>query len=285
MNAYLKRSIAAILMSMSLGHTVDAIAAEASRTDAGWLATVHVVAWDNPFDVANDAFDWTIADYDAWDVGMSGDPGDSGGGGDYQPIPSPCAELRERKPPSCPNPIPMPNGYDYGRGEFPGGSGLARLLYWIDHFDGVDAVARDAALRGLSNHTLDLRQFFVSGDRANERLLLSVQAACNLQHAADQQNPYHTQNPFGTPEFSPAEARCLEVLELLQAESGDQGFRAYFRNWLDREGIHLDDLGIPESVIEWMSPSNSLRIRYTTVTADAQCAAWWIDAAANQCTF
>lgn len=282
MSIYLKKSIAAIVMALSLGHAVDSFAANSS-TGPEDLDTIFVPPWDNPYDVANDAFNWTLADYQAWDVGMSDE---SGGGGTYNPTPTstPCDFLRLHKPQNCPNPIPLPNGYAYGRDAYPGGSGIPRLLYWIDLVEGVHPAVRDFVRRGLSLHTIDIAQAYVTGDRANERLLLTVQAACNMQHAADQQNPLYTQNPFGNPESSPMERNCLEVLERLQAEAGDPGFRGYFFEWLGREGIHLDDLGIPESVVDWLSPSNSLRIRHNVITADAQCAQWWIDAQANQCT-
>lgn len=266
-------------MAMSLGYAADSFANNSS-TGPQVFDEIRIVAWDNPFDVANDAFDWTIADYDAWDAGVSYYEGGSGGGGDYSPPPAPslCDELRDRKPSNCPNPIPFPNGYGYGRGTYPSGSGIPRLLYWIEHVGGVDATAREWARSGLSLHTIDLSQAFISTDRANERLLLSVQSACRMQYGADQQNPLLV-------DISHMQRNCLEVLERLQAEAGDPGFRGYFFDWLEREGLHLDDLGIPETLLDWLAPSNSLRIRYNTVSADATCSKWWIDAQANQCTF
>lgn len=103
-----------------------------------------------------------------------------------------------------------------------------------------------------------------------------------MQHTADEQNPWVVV------EMSHMERNCLEVLALLQAEAGNPGFRSYFFDWLEREGLHLDDLqidgvGIPETLIDWLSPSNSLRIRYDMISADSKCAKWWIDAQANQC--
>jgi hypothetical protein len=281
MSAYLKKSVAAIVMAMSLGHAVDTLANSSTGPEYE-LDPIHVFAWDNPYDVANDAFDWTIADYNAWDVGMSDDLGGGGGGGgggeDPSPTPTPCELLQRNKPANCPNPIPYPNGYAYGRDQYPGGSGIPRLIYWIDFVGAVDPTAREFARRALSHHTIDLTQPFVTMDTANERLLLSVQTACHLQQAADRAN-------FSLVGPTQMELNCLEVLERLQAEAGDPGFRGYFYQWLDREGIHLDDLGIPETVIDWFAPNNSLRIRYNTITADATCSKWWIDAQANQCTF
>jgi hypothetical protein len=102
-----------------------------------------------------------------------------------------------------------------------------------------------------------------------------VQDACRRQNLADD----HTFTAM-----TAMEQNCLDVLERLQAEAGDSGFRGYFFQWLDREGIHLDDLGIPETMLDWAAPSNSLRIRQQRVNADAVCAQWWIDAQANQCT-
>ncbi|MEQ1514556.1 MAG: hypothetical protein ABL934_18015 [Lysobacteraceae bacterium] len=276
MSIYLKKSIAAIVMAMSLGYATDSFANNSS-TGPDVFDEMQIVGWDNPYDVSNEAFDWTIADYDAWDVGTSEE---SGGGGSYSPPPAPslCDELRDRKPDSCPNPIPFPNGYGYGRDAYPSGSGIPRLLYWIEHVGGVDSAAREWARSGLSLHTIDITQTFISIDRANERLLLSVQSACRMQSEADQQNPLLV-------DMSHMQRNCLEVLERLQAEAGDQGFRSYFFDWLEREGLHLDDLGIPETMLDWLAPSNSLRIRYDTISTDAKCAKWWIDAQANQCIF
>lgn len=274
MSTYLKKTIAAIVMTMALGHAADAVAGGDSSTNT--LDTIHVIGWSNPYDVAGDAFEWTIDDYAAWETGIANEGG-GGGDGEYTspPVESPCDELKDRKPLNCPNPIPYPTGYGYGRDFYPAGSGIPRLLYWIEHVTGVNASARDVATRGLALHTIDLTQQFVSLDRANERLLLAVQDACRRQNLADD----HTFTAM-----TAMEQNCLDVLERLQAEAGDSGFRGYFFQWLDREGIHLDDLGIPETMIDWAAPSNSLRIRQQRVNADAVCAQWWIDAQANQCT-
>ena len=278
-------------MAMTLGHAIDGFAANNSTTDVNDLDTIPIRVWDNPFEVVDSAFDWSMEDYEAWDINMNGECGEGGcgeggnGSVEYSPEQSPCEDLRKIKPQNCPNPIPLPNGYAYGRDVYPGGSGIARLLYWIEIAENVDPSAREYARRGLSYHTIDIAQTFVTGNLANERLLLSVHTACSLQHAADQQNPLYTQNPFFNPEFSPMERNCLEVLEILQAEAGNPGFHGYFYDWMEREGVHLDDLGIPESLVEWLAPSNSLRLRHDTITANGQCAKWWIDAQANQCTF
>jgi hypothetical protein len=76
----------------------------------------------------------------------------------------------------------------------------------------------------------------------------------------------------------------VDLLERLQAEAGDPGFRSYFFDWLNREGLALDDLGIPETLINTLSPSNSLQVKFNMVTADAQCSKWWTDVTANQCS-
>ena len=274
MSTYLKKSIAAIIAAMALGHGINAYANNSS-TGPDTMDTIFVFGWDNPYDVANDAFNWTIDDYNAWDVGISNESG-SGGTGSYDPPPiaSECDKIKQRKPMNCPNPIPYPSGYGYGRDFYPSGSGIPRLLYWIEHVPAVDPGARDVARSGLALHTFDLTQQFVTRDRANERLLLAVQDACRRQNLADD----HTFTAV-----SAMEANCLEVLTRLQAEAGDPGFRGYFFDWLQREGIHLDDLGIPETLLDWMAPSNSLRLRQEHASADAVCSQWWTDAQANQC--
>lgn len=274
MSTYLKKTIAAIVMTMALGHAADAVAGGDSSTNT--LDTIHVIGWSNPYDVASDAFEWTLDDYAAWETGIANESS-SGGSGEDTPPPtsSPCDFLKIHKPENCPNPIPYPSGYSYGRDAYRSGTGIPRLLYWIEHVAGVNPGARDVARNGLSLHTFDLTQQFVSVDRANERLLLSVQDACRRQNLADD----HTFTATTT-----IEANCLDVLALLQSEAGNPGFTEFFFGWLQREGIHLDDILIPESMTDWMAGSNSLDIRQQRVSADAKCAQWWIDAQANQCT-
>lgn len=77
----------------------------------------------------------------------------------------------------------------------------------------------------------------------------------------------------------------MEILGQLQAEAGHQGFHGYFFEWLEREGIHLDDARVPETLIDWLAPSNSLRTRSEAVATESRCAQWWLDAQANQCTY
>lgn len=276
MNAYLKKSVAIVVAAMALGMAGDTFATD-STTGPEWMETIHVLAWDNPYDVANDAFDWTIADYNAWDVGVSDNGGNEGGGGP-PPESLPCAHLRQTKPASCPNPIAFPVGYNYGQGQYAGGSGLPKLLYWIHHQDGVGPAARQAARNGLAYHTSALANGFISLDRANESLLLAVHEACQLQtQYIDGINVFNTG-------LTASEIKCVDLLERLQAEAGDPGFRSYFFDWLNREGLALDDLGIPETLINTLSPSNSLQVKFNMVTADAQCSKWWTDVTANQCS-
>lgn len=276
MSTYLKKSITAIIAAMALGHGIDAYANNSS-TGPQTMDTIFVFGWDNPYDVANDAFNWTIADYNAWDVGVSNE-GNGGGGGTPPATEKPCDHLRAEKPANCPNPIPFPHGYSYGFGQYAGGSGIPKLIWWIDHEDGVDQSARQIARNGLAYHTDAIANIFISLTQANQSLILAVQAACHQQHIID------SENPMIVAPVSWAEQRCLDVLERVQAESGDAGFRGYFYEWLNREGIHLDDLGIPETVIDLLSPSNSLNTKYNMVSADAKCSKWWNDVQANQCS-
>lgn len=83
MSIYLKKSIAAMVMAMSLGYAADSFANNSS-TGPQVFDEMHISAWDNPYDVSNVAFNWTIDDYNAWDVGTSQE---SGGGNDYSPPP------------------------------------------------------------------------------------------------------------------------------------------------------------------------------------------------------
>lgn len=167
MSTYLKKSIAVVVAAMSLGLASDAFAGNNSSTNE--LETIHIVGWDNPFDVANDAFDWTIDDYNVWDVGVSYND-DSGGGGDDDSSPqtnASCAQLRAAKPQNCPNPIPFPAGYGYGDGQYASASGIPKVLYWINHLGGVSPSARQVAINGLSCHTSAITNSFISLERAN----------------------------------------------------------------------------------------------------------------------
>ena len=277
MRAYLKKIIAVTIFAISVGHAIDGYANNSSTDRENELPPVEVT-WDRAADIY-EYFGWSDVDYQRWEDNMNGD-GNEGGGGDYAPDVSDnrCSQLRDTKPLNCPNPIPMPSGYSYGRDAYPGGSGLPKLMYWIDFVGGVSPLAREHARQGLSHHTIDLMDEFLPLNIANERLVLSVQTACGLQNIEDQNNTFLVG-------ISHMEQRCIEVLERLQAEAGNPGFRGYFFSWLDREGIHLDDLGIPETILDFLSPSNSLTIKYNTIVADKKCAKWWIDAQANQCTF
>ncbi len=126
MNVYLKKAIAAIVMAMTLGHAIDCFAANNSTTDVNDLDTIPIRVWDNPFEVVDSAFDWSMEDYEAWDINMNGECGEGGcgeggnGSVEYSPEQSPCEDLRKIKPQNCPNPIPLPNGYAYGRDVYPG---------------------------------------------------------------------------------------------------------------------------------------------------------------------
>jgi hypothetical protein len=278
MSAYLKKSIIGILFAISAGHAVDGYANNSSTDRERELETIRIYAWDSPYEIAGDAFDWTIDDYAAWESGTSEfSEGSGSDGDDSPPLSNDCNELRSMKPSNCPIPIPFPSGYGYGRDESPGGSGIPKLLYWIDFVGGVSSDARESARRALSSHTTDLMDEFLPSNIANQRLLLSVETACHLQHIADENNPWI----IGT---SHMEQKCIDVLERLQAEAGDPGFRGWFFGWLQREGIHLDDIGILESVVDWLAPSNSLRIKQSTIHADKKCAKWWSDVQANQCS-
>lgn len=277
MSAYLKKIIAVTVFAISMGHGIDSYANNSSTDKEHDLPPVEVT-WDRAEDIYT-YFGWSDTDYQRWEEDINSESND-GGGGEYIPDVSNnrCSQLRETKPPLCPNPIPMPSGYAYGQGAYPGGSGLPKLMYWIDFVGGISPLAREHARRGLSLHTSDLLDEFVSFDAANQRLILSVQTACGIQNSEDQNNSFI----IG---ISHMEQRCIEILERLQAEAGNPGFRGYFFSWLDREGIHLDDLGIPESILDYLSPSNSLTIKYNNISAEKKCARWWIDAQANQCTF
>lgn len=274
MSAYLKKSIATIVAALALGTFTGSL-----NADTGTMSTVTAIGWgwDNPYDVSNQYFGWSDNDYLSWYDSVS----DSSGGGYDDPSPpvTPCDEIRRVKPDSCPNPIPLPNGFGFGRDNLYGGTAIPKILYFIEHRSGVDAQARQIAQNGLDQHTRNLTDEFTSDTLATERLLMSIQLSCKLQQEA--MEPLRESGwLIGV---SPQERDCIEMLEVLRAEAGDPGFTRWFSGWLGRKGVELSDLGIPQTVLNQFSPPSSLSVKGDLVRKDSKCAKWWALAQENHC--
>lgn len=220
--------------------------------------------------------------------GGGGDGGGSdggGGGGGYggdDDEPLPCAFLALMKPPNCPNPIPAPNGYSYANDQFAPSSGLRKAISWIDNNAGAVDSARYVAIQSLNSHTTSIRALSTPLDQVNNMLLESWKTVCETQRA-DPQDEFA--RGFGGVSATNAERTCYEALDKLSAEAGNLNFQSYFIQQLQLIGIDLNDLGVPNTLINLFSPENSLTKKFETVTADATCAKWWGDVEANQCSF
>lgn len=216
--------------------------------------------------------------------GGGGDGGWGGGGGggwgggiteDDRPMPPPsCWYLERIKPQSCPNPIPTPSGHDYGKNRFPGGSAVARAIYWVDHQPGTVTAAKTKFKEALTRHTSGIRVRVNSLNDINNVLINDLQAACDLQVA-------------DTPGLiSNADRACLQIVDRTIAEANNrQLFMPWFFSWVDRLGIDLTDFGIPQTFINLLSPDNSLSRKYEMVTEDTKCSQWWADVRWAQCDF
>lgn len=216
--------------------------------------------------------------------GGGGGDGWGGGGGwgggiteDERPQPPPdpkwyCPFLASTKPQNCPNPIPAPQGHDYAKGRFVGGSGMARAIYFVDQQAGVVPAAKDTFRFALSTHTSAIRNRTNPLDAVNRVLIRDLQIACDRQLAAS----------IGP--VTNADRACLEIVDRLNAEANNhQSYVSWFINWAANFGINLADWGIPQTVINALSPENSLSRKYEIVTEDAKCAAWWQEVRDSAC--
>lgn len=277
-NSYLKKTIATIVAFAALGSSLQAEAAYASNGSTGdVIDEIIVEAWDNPYDVVNDAFDWTIEDYERWDVGLP-DPDNNGasGGGDGLK----CAQLLIDKPQNCPSPVAFPSGPDFGRDQFAGGSGIAKSLYYARDFSHAAPEARAIVLDALDLHTRWIAQQTTDLDFINQGLVMSIAEACSAQHSYDRQNnaPIVTVN-----NLTYGEDKCLEVLEVMVAELQDTGFVRWFNRWLNQNYIDTNDFGVPNTVNNVINSESSFTVKYNLVTATAVCASWWAQVQAQQC--
>jgi len=217
--------------------------------------------------------------------GFGGPGAGSGGGwgggsstGSPTPDPAPsCQYLQNSKPPSCPNPIPFPKGYDYGRDSLPSGGGILHLLFFIERQPHVSPDARALAKGALSTQTRSFATRVVSSKDTMATMQRMIAMACEKQHQYDKGSML-----MGN--ISKAELKCLQALDRISAESnGTMNISEWFIQWTKKEGLDLSDLGIPSTFINWLSPGNSVRSRYEKITSDAICSTWWKDVEQQKC--
>ncbi len=75
---------------------------------------------------------------------------------------------------------------------------------------------------------------------------------------------------------------CLGTLNRLSGEAG-LSFGAFYLNWLHTLGINLAELKIPQTLINWVAPENSLRVKYELIDAQLKCNAWHREVTRNGC--
>jgi hypothetical protein len=131
----------------------------------------------------------------------------------------------------------------------------------------------------LSEHTASLARGTISYQIANANLLEGVRLACSSQAAHDKLNPPLTPWVGGV---SPGMRACLGTLSRLSGEAG-LSFGKFYLDWLHRIGINLADLKIPQTLINWVAPENSLRVKQEIIYGQLKCNAWYREVIKNGC--
>lgn len=67
--------------------------------------------------------------------------------------------------------------------------------------------------------------------------------------------------------------------------SGENGmtFGAFYLDWLNTIGVSLADLDVPQTLINWFAPENSLRVKAELMYPKLKCNAWYKEILRNGC--
>ena len=125
-----------------------------------------------------------------WNNGETDPPNQCNDSNNYCQGYSPCDYLAVSKPDQCPNPIPKPIGYDYGRDSFPAGSAMAKLLYIVDHAEGVDATSREVIRNAMAWQTEQFAALTPSFDQVIDVFVGQI------QRRATSRSPRRLQRPL-----------------------------------------------------------------------------------------
>lgn len=271
----LARAVVGLLkLSIILGGPIMTV--DSTWADTGDLDTVTTTwEWENP-----EFFDpWDYVWYPEGGGGGSGDDG-SGSGGDGEPVPlRSCDELRATKPASCPNPIPMPSGYGYGRELYASGRAIPRVINFVENQPYVHPDAREWARLALQFQTEHFTDGTTPYDYSSRTFLSLLTAACRVQNREDQGVVLPGNNPT-----TDAERACLDALSAATAETQNDSFFSFFNWWSEKEGVSLSSIGVPAPLVSFLSPQNSIRVKYDAVSADAKCSTWWSEVQVQQCS-
>jgi len=174
------------------------------------------------------------------------------------------------KPTGCTSEIPV-QGADYAADKFMLGSGLATALSNLSNGN-ISPQARAQILSALTKHTADYSDIRKSVNDNNTALIDGMVQACDYQRQFDLANPPMSPYPGGV---SPGLKACLAEANL--------SFTSFFQAWLNRTGIVLTDLGIPQTVINWFAPENSLSVKIEAANEQNACNLWFGEVRRNGC--
>lgn len=214
----------------------------------------------------------------------SGPPPAGGGGG--LPLPggggeggssATCAALRLAKPTPCDGPEILA-GPTFGQGQYHPGSGLAAAIYNLN-YSVLAPGTRTAISNALAVHTSTLATGTVPYDLANANLLADIKYACSYQRAYDELHPPLTPWTGG---ISPALRTCMGMMSRISGENG-LTFGAFYLDWLNTLGVSLADLDVPQTLVNWLAPENSLRVKTDLMHVKLKCNVWYREMLRNGC--
>jgi hypothetical protein len=220
-----------------------------------------------------------VQDCDIIDDGLGGGDyggnwgGSGGGGGNGQY----CATLLMSKPSGCGQSESI-DGHNYGSSSYAVGSGLATAISNTTN-PLMASQARIQIQSSLSAHTANLGNLTLPLNTTNQTLIDGVALACEFQRQWDAANPPFSPHSGGA---SPGLRACLGTVTRLHGEA-NMSFTSFFQGWLANTGVVLADLGIPQTMINWFAPENSLTVKYEKITAQAQCNVWFSEVRNNGC--
>lgn len=208
-----------------------------------------------------------------WNNGETDPPNQCNDSNNYcQGDPDPCDYLIQTKPADCPNPIPRPSGYAYGKEMYPQTSAMSNLLNIVDN-PGADAASKVAIREALAWQTEQFANLSPAFDQVIDVFVFQIKMGCDYELARKDAN--------GIPELM-----CLSALDKVLAETDkQQTLIEWILDWFGVNGFDPADLGIPQTLINLASPENSIMLKYNHVVADAKCSNWWQAVQQRRCAF
>lgn len=238
------------------------------HVECGWIQGGNVTVVHE--DGSSTSFPATWECWQVWQYFPDDPWGSGGGGGGGNPNAAVCHSLLVNKPAGCPDPVGSPTAYDFGRGQYPGGTAIPRLIAAADD-EAIALSARAKIQIALRNHTAAIATLTTSMEEANAELISRVRFACEVQAARGLPGAYGTE-------------RCADAYARLQQEAGFPGYIDRLLAWMELNEIPLlGDLATYQALIEWGSPGDSLKLKYDMVTEAKQCSMWWDDIEAHDC--